>query len=96
MYIYTYHLKHTLYLQQYRSALQILITSCVKMGHLIEMYRIENMYVYVQSIIPLHGCPSHYQTLQDPLHYLDHPAQQVKTLAAAVLMHRCMSTLHVM
>ena len=41
--------------------------------------------------------PSHYQGLQvqGPLHHLehhlDHLAQQVMTLAAAVLMPRCMS-----
>ena len=63
-----------------------------------DILNIENMYVYIESFIPLHVFPSHYQTLQvqGPLrhleHLLDHSAQQVMTLAAAVLMHWCMST----
>ena len=62
-----------------------------------DVLNIENMYVYIESFISMNVFPSHYQTLQvqGPLrhleHLLDHPAQQVMTLVAAVLMPRCMS-----
>ena len=63
---------------------------------------LKNIYIHLKSFIPLHVFPSHYQTLQawDPHshlnhnleHHLDHLAQQVMTLAAAVLCY-CKSTI---
>ena len=59
----------------------------------------------IEKRAPTELIPSHYQTLQvwDPHphldhnleRHLDHPAQQVMTLAAAVFMHWCMNTIHV-